>query len=85
MLLLANFVVILGRFVYYYRMSKYYTTKEAARYLGVTAARIRQLILEDRIKSEKMGRDHIISKSELADYQKQGKRKPGRPLKNSLR
>lgn len=66
-------------------MNNYFTTQEAAEFLGVTAARIRQLILEERIKSKKMGRDHIISQSELINYQEQGKKKTGRPPKNNLR
>ena len=39
-------------------MSKFYTTESAAAYLGVTPARVRQLILEERLLSEKYGRDH---------------------------
>lgn len=62
-------------------MENYFTTQEAAQFLGVTAARIRQLILDERIKSQKMGRDHIIPKAELINYQQQGKKKPGRPPK----
>lgn len=62
-------------------MENYLTTQEAAKFLGVTAARVRQLILDERIKSQKMGRDHIIPHSELINYQKQGKKKPGRPPK----
>lgn len=62
-------------------MENYYTTQEAAKFIGVTAARIRQLILDKRIKSQKMGRDHIIPRNELIDYQNKGKKKPGRPPK----
>lgn len=62
-------------------MENYYTTRKAAEFLGVTAARIRQLILEKRIKSQKIGRDHIIPLNELIDYKNQGKKKPGRPPK----
>ena len=66
-------------------MSKFYTTAAAAEYLGVSAARIRQLIMEDRLKSEKYGRDHLIREAELRAYAMTGKRKPGRPSKKDLR
>lgn len=62
-------------------MENFYTTEEAAQFLGVTASRIRQLILEKRLKSRKMGRDHFISQSELAWFSEQGKKKRGRPSK----
>ena len=62
-------------------MENFYTTEEAAQFLGVTASRIRQLILEKRLKSRKMGRDHFISQSELAWFAEQGKKKRGRPPK----
>jgi excisionase family DNA binding protein len=48
-------------------MRNYLTTQAAAQFLGVTAARIRQLILDERIKSVKMGRDHFIPQSELVN------------------
>lgn len=70
-------------------MMKFYTTETAAEYLGVTPARIRQLIMEGRLKSLKYGRDHLIQEVDLQGYTAGGKKKPGRPgrnrLKNSLR
>ncbi|MEW6360341.1 MAG: helix-turn-helix domain-containing protein [Planctomycetota bacterium] len=66
-------------------MSKLYTTETAAEFLGVTPARVRQLIIEGRIKSEKYGRDHLIQESALQWYTTIGKKKPGRPRKNNLR
>jgi len=60
-------------------MENFYTTEEAAQFLGVTASRIRQLILEKRLKSRKMGRDHFISNGELVLFSEQGKKKRGRP------
>ena len=60
-------------------MEKFYTTEEAANYLGVTPSRIRQLILEERLNSMKMGRDHLILESELKTFSQQGKKKRGRP------
>ena len=62
-------------------MGRLYTTESAAKYLGVTPSRVRQLILEDRLTSEKYGRDHLIHEAELERYLKDGKRKPGRKPK----
>lgn len=62
-------------------MSKLYTTESAADYLHVTPGRVRQLIIEKRIKSEKYGRDHLIPENELKRYATGGKKKAGRPPK----
>lgn len=60
-------------------MSKLYTTEEAAKYLGVSSARVRQFIQDDRLSSEKSGRDHLIEESVLADFAMCGRKKIGRP------
>lgn len=62
-------------------MGKYFTTEEAAQYLGVTSSRIRQFIISERLESEKYGRDHLIRKDELERFAKNGKKKRGRPKK----
>ena len=62
-------------------MRKLFTTETAATYLGVTPARVRQLILEERLESEKYGRDHLIPEEALRSYEITGKRKAGRPRK----
>jgi len=62
-------------------MSKLLTTEDAAKFLGVSTSRVRQLILEERLESVKYGRDHLIRKSELERFAKSGKKKPGRPRK----
>ena len=62
-------------------MSKLFTTDEAAKYLGVTPARVRQFIMEDRLKSEKYGRDHLIQELELKSFAQHGRKKRGRPAK----
>ncbi len=62
-------------------MGKLHTTESAAEYLHVTPARVRQLIIDGRIKSEKYGRDHLIPESELKRYAVGGKKKAGRPPK----
>ncbi|MES9944377.1 MAG: helix-turn-helix domain-containing protein [Candidatus Thiodiazotropha sp.] len=63
-------------------MSKYFTTEDAAKYLGVTPARVRQFIAEERLESEKYGRDHMIKEVDLTDFAKHGKKKRGRPKKD---
>ena len=62
-------------------MSKYFTTDEAATYLGVTPSRIRQYIAEERLPSEKYGRDHMIKERDLEYFALNGKKKRGRPPK----
>ena len=64
-------------------MSKYFTTEEAATYLGVTPSRVRQYIAEERLPSEKYGRDHMIKERDLADFAKTGKKRCGRPPKTN--
>jgi excisionase family DNA binding protein len=44
------------------------TTVEAAQILGVTDARIRQLVLDGAIKARKAGRDHMVNISSLLDW-----------------
>jgi site-specific DNA-methyltransferase (cytosine-N4-specific) len=62
-------------------MSKYFTTEEAAKYLGVSSSRIRQFIIGERLESVKYGRDHLIQEVELERFAKNGKKKRGRPKK----
>ena len=46
-------------------MSATLTTKEAAERLGVTPARVRQLVLAGSLPAEKFGRDLMIKESDL--------------------
>lgn len=62
-------------------MNDYLTTEDAAKYLNVSPSRVRQLILEGRIKSNKIGRDHFIDRNEMIHFVKHGKKKRGRPTK----
>jgi excisionase family DNA binding protein len=79
-----HFPFVRGKVSYSLRMSKLFTTESAAAYLGVTPARVRQLILEERLPSEKYGRDHLISEDALEQYEKNGRKKVGRPPKKRL-
>jgi len=63
-------------------MGQWFTTESAAKYLGVTPSRVRQFIMENRLKSMKFGRDHLIDESELKQFAERGKKKRGRPEKN---
>ncbi|OGN08103.1 MAG: hypothetical protein A2750_01475 [Candidatus Yanofskybacteria bacterium RIFCSPHIGHO2_01_FULL_45_42] len=47
------------------RESQLLGTREAAVLLKVTAARVRQLILEGKLRARKIGRDHLISEKEV--------------------
>ena len=57
---------------------KFYTTDEADEYLRVSPARVRQLIGEERLKADKVGRDHLIVAEALVEYVAKGKKKRGR-------
>tara|TARA_B110001469_G_scaffold8153_1_gene8132 strand:+ start:565 stop:762 length:198 start_codon:yes stop_codon:yes gene_type:complete len=63
-------------------MSQLYGTKQAASKLGVSEARIRQYIQEDRLPSSKVGRDHVIEGAVLEEFAKYGRKKQGRPKKD---
>jgi excisionase family DNA binding protein len=60
-------------------MSNRYTTEAAAQYLGLSKARIRQLIKDGRLPAEKQGRDHILYENDLKNFEAFGRKKPGRP------
>lgn len=54
------------------------TTSGVAERLGLTDARIRQLIRAGRLPAEKIGRDYLINEKDLKLV---SDRKPGRPKK----
>jgi excisionase family DNA binding protein len=60
-------------------MAELLTTKEAAERLGVTAGRIRQMIVGGQLPAVKMGRDNFINEDDLKLVEG---RKPGRPRKD---
>lgn len=64
-------------------MSKLLTTEEAAKKLGVSASRVRQLISENRLESKKLGRDHLIEEEQVKYFAKKGRKKRGRPPKSN--
>lgn len=46
-------------------LSRYLTTKEVAARLGVTLSRVRQLVMDSRLASKKIGRDHYFRESDV--------------------
>jgi len=64
-------------------MGDIYTTEQAAKFLGVSQARIRQFILENRLPAQKNGRDHLIEFKDLASFASGGRKKTGRPSKKT--
>jgi excisionase family DNA binding protein len=52
------------------------TTAEAATELGVTAGRVRQMVVDGELPAEKFGRDLMISAEAVAKA-KRRKKKPG--------
>jgi len=64
------------------------TTKKAADILGVSAVRVRQWIGQRRLRTEKLGRDHLIEESEVQRFKKNGRRsgpEGGRPGRRDKR
>ncbi len=57
---------------------KLFSTNEVAERLGVTAIRVRAMIRDGKLQSQKIGRDHLIKESDLESVKD---RKPGRPSK----
>lgn len=56
------------------------TTKQAGERLGVTDARVRVLLTEGRLSGEKFGRDWLVSRESVENYQL-SRRPAGRPKK----
>jgi excisionase family DNA binding protein len=63
-------------------MGNLLTTSEAAEKMNVSASRIRQLIIEKRIDSKKVGRDHLIEEDAIIQFKCDGLKKRGRPNKS---
>jgi excisionase family DNA binding protein len=56
------------------------TTQQVAEKLGVTTGRVRQMIMDGQLPSQKIGRDNFIKESDLKLVEN---RKSGRPAKDS--
>jgi len=64
------------------KLGDYITSAQAARELGVTMSRIRQFVMEKRLKSyrpEKGRRDHMFKLSDIKRFAKEDREITGRP------
>lgn len=59
-------------------MKGFVTTSEAAARLGISTARVRQLILDGLLTADKFGRQNVISEKVLIEFEAK-ERKAGRP------
>lgn len=60
-------------------MDEFLTTSQAAQKLGVSAGRVRQMVVDGRLPVVRLGRDNLIRAADLALVKD---RKTGRPPKN---
>lgn len=66
-------------------MDDYVTTAQAADELGVNPSRVRQLITQGRLRTRKVGRDHLITRAELEEVRQRPAGWPkGRPRSTYL-
>lgn len=63
------------------KKDKLLTTRDAAKILGISDARVRQLIYEGQLISEKIGNSNLIRESDLSKVTIHGK--AGRPPKKT--
>ena len=61
-------------------MSELLTTQQVAERLGVTAGRVRQMIVDGQLPATKLGRDNLIRETDLKLV---AERKVGRPPKTA--
>jgi excisionase family DNA binding protein len=57
------------------------TTKEASQRLGITASRVRQLVLQGSLEAIKTGRDLLVLENSIVQFESIGRRERGRPKK----
>lgn len=58
---------------------KLISTSEAAAILGVSASRVRQLIIEGRLESIKIGRDQLLEPGKVREFATRPRERTGRP------
>ena len=58
------------------------STADAAKILGISASRVRQLILDGRLEATKVGRDQLLEREKVEDFALVPRERTGRPQKN---
>jgi excisionase family DNA binding protein len=61
---------------------KLLSTSEAAKMLGITPARVQQLIWAKKLPAQQVGRSYVINEADLKLIED---RKPGRPPRQSIK
>ena len=62
-------------------LAGFLTTKEASQRLGVTASRVRQLVLQGSLQAIKAGRDLLVLENSVNEFEISDRRERGRPKK----
>ena len=66
-------------------MQELLTTQQAAERLGVSASRVRQLIIAGRLPAIKLGRDNLIREADLRLIEDRKAGRPPQPTKTSTK
>ena len=61
---------------------KLISTSEAAAILGISASRVRQLIIEGRLEATKIGRDQLLEPEKVKEFAARPRERTGRPKKD---
>lgn len=62
--------------------NKLISTNEAAKILGVSASRVRQLIIDGRLEATKIGRDQLLDEEKVTNFASKPRERTGRPKNN---
>lgn len=60
-------------------LKKPISTSEAAKILGISASRVRQLIIDGRLEATKVGRDQLLEKDLVEKFALIPRERTGRP------
>ena len=63
-------------------IEKLISTSEAATILGISASRVRQLIIDGRLESTKIGRDQLLELEKVKEFASKPRERTGRPKTN---
>lgn len=62
-------------------MKGYVTTAEAAEIIGCVDSRVRQLLLDEKLEGEKVGRDWLVLKTSAETYRDSERKRGPKPKK----